>query len=89
MSIFIVQHQLDDESLEELSHKCDGNFYILPSSVHEVLVLSEKKAPCIKDLRDMVYEVNSTQVLPEEILSDNVYYYDKETKSISIAEHMA
>lgn len=50
-------------------------FYILPSSIHEVLVITEPNAKA-DDLRAMVQEVNATQVAPEDKLSDNVYFYD-------------
>lgn len=52
------------------------NVVILPSSIHEVLLL--KDTGDYKDLLSMVKEVNRTQVAPEDRLSDNVYVYDSE-----------
>ena len=50
-------------------------FYILPSSVHEVLIITmEDVNP--EELKNMVMEVNSTQVAPNERLSDSVYFYN-------------
>lgn len=57
-------------------------FYILPSSIHEVLVVNMSEATP-SELRNMVREVNATQVSPEERLSDNVYFYDG--KKLSVA----
>ena len=57
-------------------------FYILPSSIHEVLVVNTSEATP-SELRNMVREVNATQVAPEERLSDNVYFYDG--KKLSVA----
>ncbi len=51
------------------------NLYILPSSVHEVILMPESVAGTPEFLSDMVREVNATQVEPEEILSDNIYFY--------------
>ena len=34
----------------------------------------------------MVMQVNATEVSPEEVLSDNVYFYDKDSKQLMIAE---
>ena len=64
------------EVLKELAEKVDANLFILPSSVHEVILLPDAgaKAEC---LQEMVKDVNSTQVAAEEILSDSVYYYDR------------
>ena len=50
-----------------------GPVYVLPSSVHEVLILPKAQAPDVESLRAMVHEINMTQVLPEERLSDNIY----------------
>lgn len=52
------------------------SYYVLPSSVHEVILLPESKAVGKDELLQIVYEINHTQVPDEEILSDNVYYYD-------------
>ena len=57
-------------------------FYILPSSIHEVLVVTEPNANA-DDLRNMVIEVNSTQVAPEDKLSDNVYFYNGKTIEVA------
>lgn len=57
-------------------------FYILPSSIHEVLVVSDTSMK-VDELRNMVREVNATQVAPAERLSDNVYFYDG--KKLSVA----
>ncbi|MCR5769998.1 MAG: DUF5688 family protein [Butyrivibrio sp.] len=64
-----------------LSHKYDSNFYILPSSVHELILMIDDDDKFDKDkaaeLYDMVRYVNMTEVETEDVLSDNVYYYDR------------
>jgi len=56
----------------------------LPSSIHEVIVVSSiiKSA---EDLALMVKDINRTELKPEEILSDHVYFYGKEEKIFKIA----
>jgi len=61
-----------------------GNFYILPSSIHEVLFVQDDGTFKVKYLRDMVGSVNATEVAEKDILSNNVYYYDG--KELAIAE---
>lgn len=66
---------LYDGLLAKFAEKVGGDFYILPSSIHETILL-----PAIGDmdaeyLIRMVREVNATEVSPEEVLSDNVYMY--------------
>lgn len=72
--------------LAEFAQKRKENFYILPSSVHEVILLPESRVGRQEKLIQMVEEVNRTQLAPEEVLSDTVYYYDRISGKISIYE---
>ena len=58
--------------------------WIIPSSIHETLLIPCDLMPDMEYVKNMVKEVNATQVQPEEILSDNVYVYDG--NEITIAE---
>lgn len=60
--------------LNKLEQRFESGFYIIPSSVHEVLLLAETKES-VEELNRMVREVNDSQVAPEEVLSDHVYFY--------------
>ncbi len=62
-----------------------GNFYILPSSIHEVLIIPTSAGNNVKDLARLVKEVNTNELLPQDILSDNVYEFDIEGDTIKIA----
>lgn len=68
---------LDTKMMEEIIEKV-GNFYILPSSIHETLVVPVKSGMDVESLEAMVREVNSTQLQPDEILSNRVYSYSLE-----------
>ena len=58
-----------------------SEFFILPSSIHEVLVITEDGVD--KDtLKGMVVDVNATQVAPEDKLTDSVYFYDGKKVSV-------
>lgn len=63
--------------LEEIGEQLKENFYVLPSSVHEVIIVPESKSPSRKELDHMISEINNTQVEPEEVLSDRAYYYNR------------
>ena len=69
--------------MEMIREKIGPDFVILPSSIHECLIV--KKLADIDEYRTMVREVNNTQVDPQDRLSDNVYYYDYNTNEIKIA----
>ena len=72
--------------LDELSKKLGGkDLYILPSSVHEVIAISQDMGTP-EMLANMVQEVNGNEVSPEEQLSDHVYKYDAKSKDITLAD---
>ena len=71
---------LYDKILKAFADKTGHDFYILPSSVHEVLLVPILPgAPKEQALLRMVREVNASHVAAEEILSDNIYLYHKES----------
>lgn len=74
------------EILQKISEVVQDDYYILPSSVNEVLILSKESAKEMgmtpKDLGNMVRGVNQTEVEKDEVLSDHVYVYDREKKVI-------
>lgn len=76
---------LDTEILDILGEEL-GSFFILPSSIHEMLAVPDNGLVNPNYLRQIVKEVNSTEVSAEEKLSDNVYYYDKRRKMVVLAE---
>lgn len=63
--------------LDSFSDQIKGGFYILPSSIHEVLLVPEKEGSDPAALSELVKEVNRTVVDEGEILSDRIYYYEK------------
>lgn len=71
--------------LQNFARKIETNFYILPSSIHEVILLPESTDTTVNNLYDMVQEANQTVVQNSDILSDNVYYFDHKTNHIVIA----
>lgn len=68
--------------LEAFAKETKEGFYILPSSVHEVLLVSGHDLAYTDCFRDMVREVNASQMSREEVLSNSIYYYDKSERKI-------
>jgi hypothetical protein len=70
-------------------HIGTDSLIILPSSVHELIILpadkEEEDPGYLKDLVEIVRTVNDTDVLEQEILSYHVYRYSRETGEITIA----
>lgn len=70
--------------LDKISEMFRVGFYILPSSVHEVIILPDTGAHDAEALKQMVLEANRTVVKPNEVLSDNVWYYSYNFDEIQI-----
>ncbi len=66
---------LSEESLDKV-HEMIGDFIVLPSSTHEVIAIPADDRMSPDELRNMVHEVNVTQVGPQDFLSDNIMKYD-------------
>jgi hypothetical protein len=70
-----------------LKDLCDKHnvkrYIILPSSIHEVILVpapdDEDDAKCLENFCNIVRDVNSTSIAPEEFLSDSVYIYDRQS----------
>lgn len=73
---------LQSEELHKLSRKINSNLYILPSSVHELIIIPYTERISKDDLFTMVKDVNATQVALDEFLADNVYLYTREEDTI-------
>ena len=68
--------------LSHISKIFRKNFYVLPSSVHECILVPDQGQYSRIELTRMVREVNQTQVEADEILSDQVYYYDRQQEKL-------
>lgn len=75
---------LYDGLLRTFAEKIGGDFYILPSSVHEVIFVPANGDMDARYLIQMVKEVNATEVAPDEVLSDNVYKYHADTDFVEM-----
>ena len=65
---------LDKEILKEIAG--EQSMYILPASIHEVILLPEREGVEKEKMDAMVQQVNVESVLPEERLSNHAYYYN-------------
>lgn len=81
--IFGASCILYDNILKEFAQR-NGSFYILPSSIHEVILVPEQEELQADKLTDMVLEVNETQVAHDEVLSDSVYCYHADTGLVQL-----
>lgn len=70
--------------LREVAEKVQENLYILPSSIHEVILMPESVVDDTQYIRNMIREVNTVHVGREEILSDSLYLYHYQKNRVEI-----
>lgn len=75
---------LYQDVLKQVACRFNDSLYLLPSSIHEVIVIPASAAGTPKELSQLVQEINLTEVAPEEVLSDHAYYYDRALDEVSI-----
>ena len=64
-----------DELLEKIQTKLDCDYFILPSSVHEVIIVPDEGGYDRSELDEMVKMINANEVNPNDQLADHVFYY--------------
>ena len=72
--------------LKEIADIFEDDILIIPSSVHELLIFPKGNLPetsSIEHLNNMIEEVNDTQLLDVEVLSNHVYWYHRDTQEIT------
>lgn len=65
---------------KEAAQQIGGSYFILPSSVHEILLLADDGSSRAAELNAMVSAINASEVQPEERLSDEAYHYDAQAQ---------
>lgn len=75
-----------DDILSSLADMLDSNLYILPSSIYEIICISTNYSDDYKVLKSMVCAVNDEEVSENDFLSNNVYIFDRDCKTVSICK---
>ncbi len=70
--------------LDSIADKIGYDLYILPSSIHELILVPVKSSYKASELKKMVCQVNNDEVSDNEILSDSVYCYSRKDKQIHL-----
>ena len=73
-----------DGIMEDIHGKLGEDFVIIPSSIHEVIIIPESVAPVREELLGLIREVNAGVVDSADKLSDNAYMYSGATVSVSM-----
>jgi hypothetical protein len=68
--------------LKDFAQTIESDLYILPSSIHETIVVPKTPATNPQDLSQIVKETNDNHVEREEILSYSVYEYKRKENNL-------
>lgn len=68
-------------ALKAAAKQLDGDLIVLPSSIHEVILVRKEMMLDYDTMAEMVKEINQKEVLEEEVLSDSVYLYCRKDDS--------
>ena len=82
----IAYQDFMDKAAEVVGNGEPKDFFILPSSRHEILVVPDNGEMSLSDLEAMVKEVNANEVSPQDKLTDSVYHYDSQNKIFELGE---
>lgn len=76
-----------DEVRQMVGKYVGGDYYILPSSVHEVIIIPKRYTSDISYLTYMIRSANRDEgiVRPDDFLSDNLYEYNMDTRRVSLS----
>jgi hypothetical protein len=70
---------------EKIAEHFRESYYVLPSSVHEVLIVTEKVGKTAQELENTVRDINHKFISREDFLSNKVLMYDREKGQLRIA----
>ena len=71
--------------LSEFANRIQEDLYILPSSIHEIIIVPKTMISNVADIRNLVSFINDTEVSEDEVLSDTVYYFERHSGMIEVA----
>lgn len=71
--------------MADISERLDSDLFIIPSSVHELIVVPVKRIEECERYDEMIRYVNKTQLAQTDILSDHVYYYTREKRAVAFS----
>lgn len=72
----------DEEVMSLIAEKLGSDLIVIPSSIHETIILKETENVSVTELNAMVEAVNEEAVTPQEKLGNSVYRFDREAQRL-------
>lgn len=74
---FGAVYMMYDNILEKIGQELKDDFWVLPSSIHECMIVPQRCGMQKRELEEMVRDINRREVAAEDFLSDEVYFYTR------------
>ena len=84
--LYGAKYLADTGKLDEISEKLGSDLIVIPSSVHECIIIPNDGSMDRSVIEGMIHDVNSTQVPPKDILSEHAYMYDVQAHELMRAD---
>ncbi len=65
--------------LRDFAAACRSDLYVIPSSIHEMLILPHANLIESGQIKEIIWDINRVEVAAEEVLSNNLYIYEQST----------
>lgn len=75
-----------EDRLRDFCNSINSDIYVIPSSINEVIIVPYEEDTSERMLNDMIKEINLTQLEPVDVLSDHVYYFERNTGYAEVAK---
>lgn len=75
---------LFDDVLSEFANRMNSDLYLIPSSIHELILVPVSENVKREDLDQIIREVNRNELLPEDVLSDHSYLFSRKIGRVLI-----
>jgi hypothetical protein len=68
---------------EQISDMLNEGYFVIPSSLHEVIIVPDSAGMDAKVLDNMVKDANRSVVQDKDVLSDNVFHFDRDAMALT------
>ena len=74
------------EKLREIADQLNSDLFIIPSSIHELILIPDDGTIQPDSILEMIIQVNSTEVAPSEVLSNKLFYFSRTNNLVTIVK---
>lgn len=70
------------DAVKELAETLDSDLYVIPSSIHEMILVPAEQGVSREELDTLIREINETELAKEDVLSDHSYYFSRKLEHL-------